>query len=49
MSVAFTIADSKVILRHNPIKIICVTKLKKGEKRERKQREQLVTLDEFSM
>jgi len=36
-------------LRHNPIKIFFLTKLKKGEKRERKQREQLVTLEEFSM
>jgi hypothetical protein len=49
MSVVFAVSDSKVFLRHNPIKIVVLTKFKKGEKRERKQREQLVTLGEFSM
>jgi hypothetical protein len=50
MSVVFVVVDSKVVfLRHNPIQIFFLTKLKKGEKRERKQREQLVTLEEFSM
>jgi hypothetical protein len=49
MSVVFAVADSKFFLRHNLIKIFFLTKLKKGEKRERKQREQLVTLEEFSM
>jgi hypothetical protein len=45
MSVVFVVADSKVFLRHNTIKKKFLTKLKKGEKREKKQREQLVTLE----
>jgi hypothetical protein len=39
MSVVFAVADSKVFLRHNPIKIICLTKLKKRrEKRKKTER-----------
>ena len=49
MSVVFAVAYSSFFLKHKPIKIIFLTKLKKGVKRERKQREQLVTLEEFSM
>jgi len=38
MSVVFAVADSKVFLRHNPIKIFFLTKLKK-ERKEKENRE----------
>ena len=39
----------KFFVKHKPIQMIVLTKLIKGVKRERKQREQLVTLEKFSM
>ena len=39
----------KYFLKRKPIKMIFLTKFKKGVKRERKHRELLVTLEEFSI